>query len=174
MSITDYLNKMKKFNDKKINVSICTIHNKEYFSYCFDCNIHLCKECLTTKNHAYHYKLYLMEIIPEKNILNEIEEKIKAKKIKINNLSKEKINRENKLNAILKNNINKIKEIMRKRIIKNKNKENEEIKICNFNYRIKLYQLKEEYENKIKKLKLLNEENIYNIKNKYIKYNDIY
>ena len=73
MEIKEYINKMKKYNNIKINDNICSIHNKEYYSYCFDCNMHLCKECIKLREHSYHYKIYLFEIIPENKILNEIE-----------------------------------------------------------------------------------------------------
>ena len=51
--IKEYLEKMKKFNDKKGNEDLCTEdnHNKKYENFCFDCNKHLCKECLKTRNH---------------------------------------------------------------------------------------------------------------------------
>ena len=58
MNIKEYINKMKKYNDIKLNDKKCNKHNnEEYFSYCFDCNIHLCKECMKSKEHNYHYKI---------------------------------------------------------------------------------------------------------------------
>ena len=106
MNIKEYINKMRKYNNININDKICNIHKEEYFSYCFDCNIHLCKECLRLRKHAYHYKIYLNEVIPENKILNDIEKNIKENKIKINELKKEKRYKENKIKIILDNNIN--------------------------------------------------------------------
>ena len=122
MKIKEYLIKMKKYNNKYINDKICKIHNKENFSYCFDCCKHLCKECIKTREHAYHYKLYLEEIIPDNNILNKIEEKIIDNRAEIKNLKEKKKNKENKLDRKLNNNINKIKRAKERGIKSNKNK----------------------------------------------------
>ena len=111
MNIKEYINKMKKYNDIKLNDKKCNKHNnEEYFSYCFDCKIHLCKECMKSKEHNYHYKIYMLEIIPDIKVLNDIEDIIKQNKIKIANLNDEKTSKEKKLESILKHNINKIKE----------------------------------------------------------------
>ena len=42
-SINDYIDQMKKFNDKKINNDICLDHKIKYECFCFECNKHLCK-----------------------------------------------------------------------------------------------------------------------------------
>ena len=44
ISINDYLDKMKKFNDEKINNDICLKHKIKYECFCFDCNKHLCQK----------------------------------------------------------------------------------------------------------------------------------
>ena len=44
ISLNEYLNKMKKYNNSKINKDECEIHKNKYISFCFDCNCHLCKE----------------------------------------------------------------------------------------------------------------------------------
>ena len=50
MGIKEYLEQMKKYNNKKINNDKCDKHNNNnnnnYCSYCFTCNFHLCNECL--------------------------------------------------------------------------------------------------------------------------------
>ena len=64
MSLKEYCEKMIRFNNKKVNGDICDIHkkyNNKYVSYCFDCNIHLCKECLKTRNHINHRKNNIIE-----------------------------------------------------------------------------------------------------------------
>ena len=60
MDIGEYIEKMKQYRDKNINSETCDRHNNKYFSYCFDCNKHLCEECAKIENHIYHYKLYLL------------------------------------------------------------------------------------------------------------------
>ena len=56
ISIKDYIDKMKKFNDKKINNDICLDHKIKYECFCFECNKHLCKNCLKTRKHINHQK----------------------------------------------------------------------------------------------------------------------
>ena len=153
MQIKEYLIKMKKYNNKYINDKICKIHNKENFSYCFDCCKHLCKECIKTREHAYHYKLYLEEIIPDNNILNKIEEKIIDNRAKIKNLIEKKKNKENKLDRKLNNNINKIKRAKERGIKSNKNKESKEIEKYKEEYIKEINDLKRKYENEIKQKK---------------------
>ena len=46
MLIREYINKTKQYNDKNINYDVCEKYCKNYESYCFDCNYHLCKEWL--------------------------------------------------------------------------------------------------------------------------------
>ena len=61
MIIKEYLKKMKK---NKI------IHNKEYIKYYFNCNKHLCKLCLKSKEHIKHNKSnIIVEIQPNKEDL---------------------------------------------------------------------------------------------------------
>ena len=55
LSMKEYLNKMKKFNNKEINNDKCQIHNLPYECYCLGCKIHLCKDCLKTRNHLNHF-----------------------------------------------------------------------------------------------------------------------
>lgn len=56
---------MEKYQKRKINEDKCKIHsNNNYLSYCFDCNKHLCKECLITREHFYHNKNSIIEIKP--------------------------------------------------------------------------------------------------------------
>ena len=58
MSIEEYLTKMEKYKNKETNNDICNIHNKsKYISYCFDCNEHLCTQCLKKRTHINHKKI---------------------------------------------------------------------------------------------------------------------
>ena len=63
---------MKNLKDVKLNDDKCDKHKKEYSSYCFDCNIHLCQDCLKTKEHSYHYKINIIEVSPEDDKLKKI------------------------------------------------------------------------------------------------------
>ena len=88
--IKEYINKMKKFNDNKINNDICLEdnHNKQYEFFCLDCNKHLCKECLNGRNHISHYKKIILEMQPSQKELNIIGDVIKSYENKISNLEK--------------------------------------------------------------------------------------
>ena len=166
MDIGEYIEKMKQYRDKNINSETCDKHNNKYFSYCFDCNKHLCEECVKIENHIYHYKLYLLEIKPDIKILNKIEDKINKNKTRIKQLNDEKIKKENKIKDILINNINKIKEIIDKQKEMKEKKKNKEIEQERENYKTNNNELKKEFEKKIKSIKLEYKQKINDIKNK--------
>ena len=113
MSLKEYCEKMIKFNNKKVNDEICDIHKKfnKYVSYCFDCNLHLCKECLKTLNHINHRKNNIIEIQPIKEELDIIKEVIKDYKLKKDILKEERINKKNELNKRLINEKEKATEL---------------------------------------------------------------
>ena len=167
IKIDEYLKNMKQYNNVKLNDDKCAKHKKEYLSYCFDCNCHLCKDCLKTKEHSYHYKINIIEILPENEILNKFKIFIKNNKKKIDQLKKSKLEKETKLNDILNNNIQKIKDIINKNIINNEQKENKELELNNNKYKTEITKLKKEYEDKIKLIKLKYSNNVNDIKNKY-------
>ena len=58
MTIKEYINKIKEKEEKNIEdlKDKCKIHNKNNECYCFDCNCHLCNECLKTRIHINHKK----------------------------------------------------------------------------------------------------------------------
>ena len=86
MPINDYIENMNKHKKKCINEDICMEHSShksnKYISFCFECNRHLCKECLGTRDHINHNKNNILEVKPIKEELNIIEEIIKYYKIK--------------------------------------------------------------------------------------------
>ena len=164
MEIKDYLKEMKQYNNIKLNDKLCNEHKNEYYCYCFDCNLHLCINCLDNKIHNYHFKVYLKEIIPDNDILNKIQEKIKENKININKLNEEKIKYKNKISKIKENIINKIMKSNNKIKEINKYKEKEELKLNNYRLKMNIDKLKKEYENKIKMYKIKNEKEMNNIK----------
>ena len=167
IEVKEYLEKMKNFNNMKLNYNKCNIHNEEYKSYCFECNIHLCDKCLMTGEHGYHYKIFFIEMLPKNEVINEFKNVIQNNKANINSLKNDKIEKENLLNNLLNENIKKIKEIIKKNKEKDKKKEKEELELNDNKYKLELKKLKEEYENKLKKLKLNYNNNLINIKNKY-------
>ena len=127
--IKEYKNKIKLNNDISLNNSICNKHKEEFLSYCFECNMHLCKKCLITGEHSYHYKINIIEIIPNNERLTKIKNLIKNNKIKIKDLNKTKKDVENQIEEILNKNINKIKEMKMKNKKKNNNNEKKELKL---------------------------------------------
>ena len=84
LSIINYLSEIKNINNEK-NLSFfkdqCEIHkNNNYISYCFECNCHLCNECLKIGTHLIHKKSNIIEIQPIEKELKIISEVIKDKK----------------------------------------------------------------------------------------------
>ena len=154
LEIKEYLKKIKQYNNIKLNDDKCEKHKKEYLVYCFDCNIHLCAECLKQGNHIYHYKINIIEILPEDEVLDKIKKLIINNKIKIKQLKKQKKQIENLFNNILNKNIKKIKDIINTNKINNSTKEKEELQINNNKYESEIKKLKEEYKIKIKEIKL--------------------
>ena len=79
MKIKDYLDiiKMNAYNN---NNEKCKIngHYKEIESYCLECNIHLCKFCLQSREHLSHNKINIKEIIPTYNEIKLIKKIIKV------------------------------------------------------------------------------------------------
>ena len=143
ISIKDYIEKMQNFNYKNINNDECVIkdHNKnKYECYCLDCNKHLCKECLKSRNHIGHNKTNIIEIQPNQRELNIFENIIKSYEDKISNLVKDKFNKTKEMENKLKESENKLKE-------KNEfqSKENKNI------YEKELSDLKDKYKRTIKR-----------------------
>ena len=66
MSIKEYIEKIKKCTIKNMNEvgDRCKDHKMKYICYCFDCNCHLCNECLKTRIHINHRKSNIIEIKP--------------------------------------------------------------------------------------------------------------
>ena len=147
MPIKEYLEKVKEYKEMNIDdlKDKCEKHkNNNYISYCYECNCHLCDECLKTSIHIDHKKSNIIEVKPielEINIIKEVikdynirlekekNKKEKMKKIK-EDLEKEKIKEENKLKNIIE---------------LNNNKEKEELKKINEEYIEEIEKLKKEY-----------------------------
>ena len=172
MSIKDYLNKMKENknilnNDSLLNRDICNEHREEYLSYCFDCKKHLCKKCLKSGEHSYHYKINIIEIMPNDEILIKVRQIIRKDKKEINKLNRNKRNLERQMNDILDINIKKIKEMKQTNKKRINDRKREVLNLNKIKYYEELEELKKDYNNKIKILKLKYNNNINKIKNEY-------
>ena len=154
LSITQYIKELETIkNENNLNIfkDQCSIHkNNNYISYCFDCDCHLCNECLKTGKHLIHKKSNIIEI---QKLYKEKERKTKELNVELSNKKKKEIERLN----------NKIEDFEYKSGIEleqNKKKYIKEIK-----------DIKEKYETEIKKLKIkyktINNKiiNIYKLKN---------
>ena len=176
IKINNYLDIMKNHKDNKNLNAKCEFHNNnEYLSYCFDCKYHLCKECLKSKIHKNHNKIYLFELQPNDEELKVIKNKIENYYSRINNLKKEKEYKIKLLQKELYNhqlanrkNFDKIISEINKRndneIMLNKNKYIKDIE----KIKIKYYE-----EIKLRKIKFEEENNLINKKYKMIKSKEI-
>ena len=168
ISIKEYLKKMKKYNNNfKLNKDECEIHKTKYLCYCFNCNCHLCKECLKEGNHLNHIKNNIIEIEPSKDELNIIEEIIKDYDIKIDNLSREKINKMNELKMSLNNKQKQEEEKNKENLSENEKQKQDEIKINKEKYEYDINEIiqRKNEEIKLRKIKYLGD--IEEINNKY-------
>ena len=104
MTIKNFIEKMQKYNNKKINDDICEIHRNKYTCYCFNCKCHLCQKCLKKRTHIFHKKNYIEEIKPIDEELDIILVMIEDYQKRIEQLSLEKFNKINELNDLLQNN----------------------------------------------------------------------
>ena len=172
IKIPEYLTKMRKFNSQRINKDTCDLHsskysNNEYISYCFDCNYHLCNECLKTRTHINHIKNNIIEIKPMKEELKIIEEIIKDYSVNLDTIRKEKYNEEKIIEEEINIKKNKEYERIEKILELNNREEKEEMRINKEQYMKDIEEIKRRYEEEMKqrKLEYLNENK--NISNKY-------
>ena len=154
MTIKEYFEKMEKNKKININEDICKEHinckNNKFVSFCFDCNCHLCEECLKTRAHICHNKNNIIEIKPIKEEISIVEEVIKYYKNKIENLKKEKINKIKELDNYLDlEKINEDKKIKNKIEI-NKKSQAKELKLNHDKYISDIEEIKKRYEKEIK------------------------
>ena len=168
MPIDEYLDSMNKFNNNNINLNkdYCEIHkNNKYICYCFNCQKHLCNECLKTRDHIEHFKNYIIEIQPIKEELDIIQEVMNDYKVRIEKLKNEKSLKLQKLNDNL--NDNKIKENKKieEKIQKNEKNKINELKLNNDKYLGDINKIKIKYFEELKKRKnifLNDKKDIYN------------
>ena len=165
LKINFYLEQMKKYSNNKNLNNKCEKHNyKEYIIYCFDCKYHICNDCLKSKEHKNHNKIYLDEEKPNEDHINKIKTIIKYYENKIDNIKenqiKEKINEFN--NNIVKEN-NRVEKLMNI----NKFKKEKELNVIKDKYLYDLLSIKRKYEKEIKERKNKYVEEKNQIFNKY-------
>ena len=138
LSIKEYIEKIHKC--KIINVDEiadrCKIHKIKYICYCFDCNCHLCNECLKTRIHVYHRKSNIIEIKPIEEEIDVVKDVINDYKLKLEDMKMEKKNKTIELGKILNNEREKEKKKFQKEDILNEEQESEELKESNKKYLI--------------------------------------
>ena len=114
-----------KNNEKEIK---CWLHpSQKNVAFCFDCDIHLCNECMKSKKHMMHRKNTMIEILPADEVLNKFKGIIKIYKERSISLKKEKAENESKLYNKLKDDNEKVKIITDNKIKEIKNELNKEI-----------------------------------------------
>ena len=168
MLIIDYINEMKKYNDKNINNDHCNIHNKDYECYCLDCKINLCKDCLRSRKHINHSKNNILEIQPSEKEIKMMKNIIYYYDDEIVNLENEKKSKETELSRIVQNHKNELIEIRESKIKISNNNMKKEFQLNKENYISDIERIKKEYENKIKLRTYIYKTNIKEINNKYI------
>ena len=176
LSIKEYINKMKKFNNKNINNDICTDnnHNSKYKFFCLDCNKHLCKKCLKTRNHISHNKKILIEMQPSQNELNIIDNIIKTYEDKLSILEREKFDKIQEMKNKLKESESKLNEKIELKIKENQTKMEKELKMKNDEFSLCKQNIKNKYENEINIIENNHKKNVSEITNKYKNINDNY
>ena len=68
---------------------LCTLHKKDYISYCEECNENLCENCVELEVHKNHKKYFFKDKIIEKEENNNIDKFIQDSKTTKNNFERE-------------------------------------------------------------------------------------
>ena len=134
MSIKEYLEKIKGIKRAEQLEDKCKVHLKKNTNYCFDCNCHLCDECLKTRIHIHHKKSNIIEVKPIEEEINIIKEVIKDYSEKLENLRKEKNNKEIELKEKEKEEKTNENNILENKKKMNEMEEEKELEINEKNY----------------------------------------
>ena len=172
--IKEYTKKMKEFNNLDSNNDRCNNHNKTYECFCLDCNKHLCKECLISRDHISHNKYLMIEIQPNKNELKIIEDIIEYYENEIENLEKEKLIKTKELNNKLKKYKDKLKERKDLKIKEDEVNMKKEIQLRSDQLVIDIKKIRLKYENNVKMVINKFKNNLNKIKNRYKEKIDYY
>ena len=153
ISISEYFEKIKVYKEKNINElkDKCEEHkNNNYISYCYECNCHLCNECLQKGKHINHKKSNMTEIKPLEEEIKIIKEVIKDYNKRLEKAKKEKEEKTKEKKDELDKKIKDEKKKLEKIENENKKKEKEEIKEKDKEYIKRIEEIKKKYENEIK------------------------
>ena len=172
LSIKEYINNMQQYKNRDIHNDKCIIHDKKNESYCLNCNIHLCNDCLKLRDHFNHNKNNIIEVKPNQNELNILENIINYYYNEIEHLEQKKI----KLAKELRNKIdickNELKIKREKKIHQNENKKEKELNLNKKRYLLDVMNIKKKYEKEIKLRKYKYLVRIKNINDKYKSINE--
>ena len=170
ISINEYLEKIKGFKKKNIYElkDKCEEHkNNNYISYCYECNCHLCNECLKKGKHINHKKSNMLEIKPLEEEITIIKKVIKDYNERLEKIKKEKEEKTKEkkyeLEKKIKNEEKKLENIKKE----NKKKEEKEIKEKEKEYIKEIEEIKKRYENEIKEARNKYKDEKKNTNNKY-------
>ena len=166
------LHKEIKINELNI---YCLKHSikktNNYVSYCFDCEEHLCKECLKSRIHINHKKNSIIEIQPTDEELLAVKEVIKDYNNTVESLIKEQNIKQNELKEELAINISNTENLYKKKFnIIEKDKEIELFASKN-NYLLDIDEIKKKYQCEIALRKKEYNEKCNDIKLKYMDLN---
>ena len=156
MAIKEYLKQISECKNKTLEdlKDKCQIHKeskeRNYVSFCLDCNRHLCKECLKTRIHINHRKINIIEVKPTEEEIDIVDVVIKDYESKLENIKNEQKSKKKEYEEILKE--EKRKE---KRKLEKENKLNKERR---YSSNIKIQEMVSDIKN--------NNEKIFNIKQK--------
>ena len=169
MLIKEYIEKINKCKIKNIDEvsDRCKIHKTKYICYCFDCNCHLCNECLKTRIHINHRKSNIIEIKPMEEEIDIVKDVINDYRLKLEKIKLEKKNKIIEVEKLLNNEKEKEKKILEKEDILNKEKENEELEENNKKYLYDIEEIRKKYEREMELRKEKYDKDNNNIINKY-------
>jgi len=156
ISFKEYIQLIKENKEKNIDIlkDKCEKHqSKKFICYCFDCQNHLCEDCLKTGIHLKHLKNNIIEVKPLEEELDIVKEVINNTKIKLEKIKNEKENKEKKYKELINNNKKNLEKKLDNIIENNKINENKELDNNKRKYILDIDKLRKEFENKIKERK---------------------
>ena len=143
-------------NNRKL--TNCLEHPKNYnISYCFDCNCHICKECIEHRKHMRHYVRAIKDNEPSNeevnnllNLIHKYKDQINSSEIekrkKLIEIEDEFIKNKEQKKADYENSIINTKNNLQKELTENENNYNNQIEEIKKKYEEELKKKKESYE----------------------------
>ena len=153
MPLKEYFSKMLRYRNEHIIDDKCQYHNKKYNFFCFECNKHLCEQCLRMNNHIIHNKIYINEVQPKQEDLNNMKEIIKNYKNQIEILEQKLINKPKELKIIQQNKKCELYQKMSEKIARNKLIEEENLNLIKNKFLLDIDEIRKRYKKKLKERK---------------------